>query len=341
LLLAALLSVSLLAGCAAPVTGVNSVGDIEKDPDNTGDTGAKISVVATVFPYYDFVRAIAGDRADITMLIPPGVEVHSYEPTPADIIAIGNCDLFIYTGGGLEVWAGAILESVSNKDMRILSLADGTELKPEHVHEHADRDRRAGHDGEVGDKSDHKGHPDDEDHFHEYDPHIWTSPVNASIMADMILEALCIIDPDNRDHFTANADKLKAGLEELDEKFREIVANAKRREIYIADRFAMRYFADEYGLDYHAAFDSCSSETEPSAAVITEMADQIKKENIRFIYHGELTAPQIARTLSNETGAELLLLHSCHNVSKEEFEDGATYISLMEQNAENLEKGLN
>jgi len=314
------------SGCSAADTGKKEI----KSPVNNGGNDAQetgISIVATLFPHYDFARAVVGDRAGVAMLLPPGVESHSYEPTPADIISINNCDLFIYTGADMEAWAETILKGASNENMHVLSLADGIPLMSEH--------------DEHGDESDHDPAGEHEIHLHEYDPHIWTSPKIAKLLVDKILASLCEIDPDNRAYYTENAEKYKAELDKLDDEFRSIVNGAKQKEIFIGDRFALRYFTEEYGLEYHSAFDSCSAETEPSAAALADMIDQMKAKHIRVIYHGELTDPKVARTLSRETGAEMLLLHSCHNVTKEEFDSGVTYLSLMRQNAENLRKGLN
>jgi len=326
---------ALTAGCSAPKNGTYSNGGTGGDSsDNAQKT--RISIITTLFPHYDFARAIAGDRAEVSMLLSPGVESHSYEPTPADIIAINRSDLFIYTGADMEAWADTILKSVSSEDLHVLSLADGIPLEPEHD-DHGAEPEHTEKDGEE----EHTDHDSDESHLHEYDPHIWTSPVIAKILADKILASLCEIDPDNKDYYTENADRYKEELDKLDDEFRSIVDGAKRKEIFIGDRFALRYFSEEYGLTCYSAYDSCSVETEPSAAALADMIDQMKEKQIPVIYYGELTDPRVARSLSRETGAEMLLLHSCHNVTKEEFESGVTYLSLMKQNAENLRKGLN
>lgn len=321
----------------------------------------KLNIIATLFPHYDFTREIVGDRANITLLLPPGVESHSYEPTPADIIVINRADLFIYTGASMENWAGSILEGISNENIHVLGLADKISLyaienSEYHEHDHDydhrhDQEHVYSYDNEHDQDHDNFSHSHDHDrnhegsnsstvHFHEYDPHIWTSPVIAGIMVDEILSAVCELDPDNAKFYTENANSYKEKLEALDNEFRNIVSNSPRREIYVGDRFALLYFAEEYGLGYHAAFDSCSDETEPSADVIANMIDQIIEKQVPVIYYAELSDPKIARLLSEETGAEMLLLHSCHNVTKEEFDKGVTYIDLMSQNAENLRKGL-
>lgn len=301
-----------LAGCSTP----------NSNPTQNPDS-AKISIVTTLFPHYDFARQVAGEKADITLLLPPGTESHAYEPSPADIITINQSDLFIYTGENMEVWADSIIKGVWNDSVTILDVSQGVQLKgPEDNHE--------GH-----------GHAEDEDvHIHEFDPHIWTSPVIAKAMVQSIADSLSAIDPDNADYYSGNAEAYLKELNKLDGTFRQVIAEGARDEIFFGGRFALLYFVEEYGLSYEAAFDSCSAETEPSAAVIAHMIDEINENNVKYLFHEELTDPRVARSIASETGSELLLFHSVHNLSKDEFESGETYLSLMYMNAENLAKGL-
>ncbi len=295
----ALLIVLLLAGCAQ-----NQAGGAASEKEK----GGKLQIVATLFPQYDFARQIAGDKAEVILLLPPGVESHSFEPTPSDIIKINRSDLFIYTGEAMEIWSGRIIDGMKSagSESLVLNVSQGIEL--------AD-------DGVV-------------------DPHIWTDPVNAEAMAANILEALCSLDPVNADYYRANAADFSAALSDLDAEFRTIVDNGKRDKIIFGSRFALHYFVKRYGLTAESAFDSCSSETEPSVRAVAELIEKIKKEGIPVIYYAELEDPKIARAISAETGAKQLLFHSCHNVTKEELEEGATYLSLMKQNAEHLKEGL-
>lgn len=292
--------------------------------NNSTEDNGKISIVATLFPQYDFAREIAGDKADVKLLLPPGVESHSFEPTPADIVMIDKCDLFVYTGEYMEGWANDIVENISNKDA-VLDVSKGIDLcEEEEEHNHSEDEEH-----------------DDHDHDHGgYDPHIWTSPVNAEKMVQNITDSLCLIDSENADYYKENAEKYISQLDEIDSEFKEIVANAKRKKMYFGGKFAMYYFTREYGLDYVSAYDSCSGETEPSAKVLAEMIDEMNNEKIPVVYYEELTDPKVARTISQETGAEPLLFHTCHNVTAEDLENGVSYISLMKQNEENLKKGL-
>lgn len=293
----------LLAGCGAQLL----------PPENE-----RIEVVATLFPQYDFARQIAGARADVTLLLPPGVESHAYEPTPADIIRINQADVFLYTGAYMEPWAQKLIEGLDG-DVQVVDVSAHVPLEEE-SHDHEGHD----HDGHGG-----------------FDPHIWTNPQNAKVMVDNIAAALSAADPAGSGLFMTNAADYKAQLDELDETIMEIVGMSEHREIVFGGRFAMRYFAEHYGLAWSAAFDSCSGETEPSVRAVAQIIDNIQKNRIPVIYYEELTDPKVARAIARESGAQPLLLHSCHNVSKDELAAGATYLSLMEQNAENLKRGLN
>lgn len=291
------------------------------DSSGFSDDSGKIKISATLFPQYDFARQIAGDKAEITLILPSGMDSHSYEPTPADIININKSDLFIYTGEYLESWANDIVGDIDTDKTHVLDVSSGIQLvKEEDEHHHDDED--------------------EEGHHHEYDPHIWTSPVIAMQMADNITEALCETDSVNSDYYKQNAENYKKQLQELDSEFKEIVADGKRNTIYFGGKFALYYFTQEYGLDYVSAFDSCSGETEPSAKVMSEMISSIKENNIPVIYYEEIAEPTVANMIADETGAKPLLFHSCHNVTPEDFRNGVTYIDLMKQNAVNLREGL-
>ena len=275
--------------------------------------GNKLKIIATLFPQYDFARVIAGDKAEVAMLLPTGADSHSYDPTPADIVNFNKADLFIYTGSEMEPWADKMVKSATD-NVRVLDVSDEIELCGEHSHD---------------------------DHSHLSDPHIWTSPKNAVKMVDNILKALCEIDSDNKEYYTKNAEAYKAKLNELDESFRSIVNNGKRKMMLFAGRFAMHYFAEEYGIEHVAAVDACTSDAQASTKSVAMIIDTVKSENIPVVYYEELADPKVAKMIADETGCKILLFHSCHNISIKEKESGATYLSLMQQNAENLKKGLN
>ena len=278
------------------------------------ETG-KLKIVTTLFPQYDFTRQIVGDKANVTLLLQPGIEAHSFDPSPSDVVDINECDLFIYTGEYMETWANDILSSLES-DVSVLNVSEGILMSAvEEEHEH-------------------------EEDVHEYDPHIWTSPKNAIKMVENILDTLVEMDPENKDYYTENANLYLAELKQLDTNIREVVEKADIKTIFFGGKFAMYYFAQEYGLDYIAAFDSCTSETEPSAKLVARIVDAVKEQNAPEVYYEELSNHKAADTICTETGAKPLLLHSCHNISKDEYKLGVTYLSLMKQNLENLKEGL-
>jgi zinc transport system substrate-binding protein len=288
----------------------------------------KINVTVALFASYDFVREIAGDRVNLALLLPPGAESHSFEPTPRDIIAIQNSDVFIYTGGESDVWVERILESMDTGKMAILSLMECVDVVEEEIVEGLEEEEEdpllaLGIELEP-----------------EYDEHVWTSPVNAVLIVRAITDMLCEVDGENAAYYRQNSDEYTAKLNELDAAFREVVASAQRKTIVFGDRFPFRYFADAYGLSYYAAFPGCSTETEPSAATVAFLMDKIKNEGIPVVFHIELSNERMADAISEETGAKKLLLHACHNISKTDFEKGVSYLDLMNKNVENLKEAL-
>ncbi|MBS5344374.1 MAG: zinc ABC transporter substrate-binding protein [Clostridium sp.] len=313
-------TVGILAGCSS--ANSNNSTNTEHDPN-------KITIVATLFPQYDFARQIAGDKANIELILPPGVESHTFDPSPSDIITIHNADVFLYTGSNMETWADNIIESLP-ESVHVLNVSKDIPLlkSPSGGHNHAEDDHT------------HTSEELHADELNQYDPHIWTSPVNAKIMVQNILQILCEADPDNAEYYTKNANDYLSQLDQLDQEIRTVVANGSRKEVVFGSRFALFYFTHEYGLEYKSAFDSCSTEAEPSAKTVSELITEVKEKQIPVIYYEELTDPKISRSISEETGAEMLLFHSCHNLSKADFENGETYLSLMKQNVENLKKGL-
>ncbi|MGI6722348.1 MAG: metal ABC transporter substrate-binding protein [Anaerovoracaceae bacterium] len=290
----------------------------------------KISVLTTIFPQYDFTRQIAGDQAEVTMLLKPGAESHSYEPTPRDIKRIQNCDLFIYNGGENDVWVDDILKSMGDKKPETLRLVDCVPTVDEELVE--------GMEPEQEEKDD-SGHSEEQEA--EKDEHVWTSPKNAIRIMDKITDILCRKDEKNAAAYKENSAAYKEQLQKLDTSFRNIVADAKRRTILFGDRFPFRYFADEYGLKYYAAFTGCSSDTEASAATVAFLTDKVKKEHLPVVFTIELSNGRIADSICEATGAKKMTLYSCHNVTAKQMKDGATYLSMMKKNADSLRQALN
>lgn len=290
----------------------------------------KIKIVTTLFPQYDFAKQIAKDKAEVTLLLPPGTESHTYDPTPKDIIKINSSDVFLYTGKYMESWVEKLISGLDNKNLLIKDLSDGISLlKSENDHDH---------DSEEHDE-DHHDHK--HEHEHEYDPHFWLDLNLAAKMVDNIKDILCQKDPLNKEFYTKNANEYKEKLKLLDEEIINTVKDSKRKSIVFAGRFAHLYFIKRYNLDYIAAFDNCSSESEPSVKKITEIINFIKENKIPVVYYEELSEPKIANSISEATGVKSLKFGTIHNISKDQFDKGVTYLDLMRENLENLKQGLN
>lgn len=308
-LTAALLSLALLFTATA-CSSKNS------ESENKPDSG-KISIVSTIFPPYDFAKHIAGENAELKILLPPGNESHTYEPSPSDIIAIQECDVFLYIGGENEQWAEKLLGNADSSEVKAVKLIDTVDL----IYED---------EGEEKSGTEHEGH------HHEYDQHIWTSPANSILMLDAICDAICEADSENAEKYKANRDSYKAEITALQSDIKSAADSAANKTVIFADRFPFRYFADEFGLECYAAFNSCSDESEPSAVAVTSLIEKIKSQSIPVVYYLEFSSKKVADTLCSQTGAQALMLHSCHNVSKEDLDNGETYVSLMRKNLENL-----
>lgn len=317
------------AALALLLTGCSGSKDSNGGADDSSD---KLRAVATIFPQYDFLREIGGDHLDLTMLLQPGAESHSFEPTPADMIKVSDCDLFVYVGGDSDAWVETILESVDTSKKEIVTLMDCVETVAEETvegmqtHEHEDDDEDSDHDDE------------DEE---EQDEHVWTSPRNAILIVEKLRDALIELDPANKADYTVNADNYIARLQKLDASFAETVSTAKRHTIILGDRFPFRYLADAYDLDYYAAFPGCAAEAEASAQTIAFLVDKVQEEQFPVVFTIELSNGKMADSICEATGAKKRLLHSCHNVTKQDFDHHATYLSLMEQNVEVLKEALN
>lgn len=289
----------------------------------------RLSIVATIFPAYDFSREICGGRADIKMLLRPGAESHSYEPTPQDIIAIQNCDIFIYVGGESDEWVNDILSSIDLSDIEVIPMMECVDAVEEDITEGMEVHRSA----EDEEKSD--------TYEPEYDEHVWTSPVNAAKITETICNATAQKDLPNAQYYRERAEEYVNKLNNLDKEFRQIADNSKRRVIVFGDRFPCRYFADEYGLKYYAAFPGCSAETEASARTIAFLIDKVNDEGIPIVLYPELSNMKVAKTICESTSAKCMQFSSCHNVTADEFESGVSYLSLMTDNAKVLKEALN
>jgi zinc transport system substrate-binding protein len=282
----------------------------------------KIQVVASNFASYDFLRAIIGDNdnVELTYLLGPGKDAHSYDPTAGDLITIQNADLLVYVGGEMEKWVDKVLDSLDNDDKKVICIADDIETIEEQKVDGAETD--------------------EEEEEGAFDEHIWTSPVNAIIMVNSLEKAMEEIDSANSNTYKTNAEKYIAQIKEVDSEIQEVVDNKVRDRLIFADKMPMQYFMNYYNLKVSAAFSGCSTETEPSASTIAYLENKVKEENIPVILYIELNTGKVAQTIADETGAEALQIQTLHNVSKKDFDNGETWVSLMTRNIDILRKAL-
>ena len=297
----------------------------------------KLQVMASTFPYYDFARTIGGAHIEPSLLVAPGREVHSFEPTPLDVVRLSKCDVFLYNGGESELWVTEILESAGENIAVTAAMMEYAPLLAEKfvegmetsVHHHH-------HEGKGEEYHDH-------DHDHEelaYDEHVWTSPVVAQDLCRAICDALCAADPAHSEDYEANLAAYLVELQALDEAFRDVVEGGNRTTLVFGDRFPLQYFCAEYGLTYSAAFHGCAGDTEPSLGTMKYLIDKVAAEHLPVVYTIELSSQKIAKAIAETTNARVLTFHSCQTVSRQEFDNGATYLSLMWDNVEALKEGL-
>lgn len=284
----------------------------------------KISIVTTLFPLYDFVKNIGGEKVEVILLLSPGVDAHNFEPKPSDILTIIKANIFIYTGKYMEPWVEKFIVKLDSSKIKIIDASENIVLLQK-------KDFSL-----EGKCSNHK-------HFHdhalEYDPHIWLDFDNAKKIVDDITKALVELDFDNSDFYKNNAKKYKNRLTYLDNLYKDRLFKCSKKEIIYGGHYAFGYLAKRYGLRYIAS-QGFSQDSEPSALKLIEMIKEMKDKKIKYIFYEELSSPKIAETIANETNAELLLLNSVHNISKLDYENNVSYISIMEKNLQNLCIGL-
>jgi zinc transport system substrate-binding protein len=344
----------------------SSIDNNKSTATESTDTINKLQIVTSLYPQYDFVKAIAKDKAEVTLLLPPGVESHSFEPTPKDITIVKNANIFIYTNDYMEPWAEKVLEAANSAQLLAINASAGIDFmdgeeehhdEEEHAdedehhdeEEHADEDEH--HDEEEhADEDEHhdeeehadeEEHHDEDEHNHgEKDPHVWLDPVLAITMVDNITDGLIKADPENADFYRENAEALKKELQQLDKDFEAAFEKVTHRTIMFGGHFAFGYFAKRYDLSVVSPYEGFAPNAEPSPRKITELIDQVKETGIKTIFYEELVNPKVAEVISKEAGANMLLLHGVHNVSKDEVENGITYIEIMRGNLERLKEGL-
>ena len=294
--------------------------DIETD-------SSKIQVVATIFPNYDFAKKIGGDKADVTLLLASGVESHTYEPSPKDMIKIEESDIFIYTGDEFEAWAKNILDSITNPievvdTSKNINLINIEEFEEKNINSEI-----------INDEESHRLDHEES----SFDSHIWLNPKNAITMIDDCVQAFCKVDPKNSNYYKKNAEKYKIEILELDSKFEKLVENSKTKELAFAGEFAYTYFIERYNLKFISVYNNCGEGQEPSIAKIKSVIDYINNHHLPVVFYEELSEGTVAKMIDNETSAKSLVFYSLHNADTEK----DSYISLMKENYKVLEEALN
>ena len=326
LLLALFVLVGALAGCG------------KRNDTNKTD---KLSIVTTIFPEYDWVREILGDKADnaeITMLLDNGVDLHSYQPTADDIVKISDCDLFVYVGGESDGWVEDALRNAANRNMKVINLLEvlGDSVKTEEIVEGMQ---------EEHEHEDAHAHDDAEEHEHEEeaDEHVWLSLKNAKMLVRVISKALQELDPDNKDIYAANADAYVKKLSALDADYQAAVDAASNKTILFGDRFPFRYLVDDYGLRYYAAFVGCSAETEAGFETISFLAKRVDEWKLPCVLTIEGAQHKIAETIVQNTttkNQKVLTMDSMQSTTTQDVKNGTTYLSVMEKNLSVLKEAL-
>ncbi|MDD2899108.1 MAG: zinc ABC transporter substrate-binding protein [Desulfuromonadaceae bacterium] len=293
-----------------------------KKTDDTPTAG--LQVITTLFPLYDFARTIAGNKAQVTMLLPPGVEPHTFEPKPEDMIRISHAGLFIYTSAYMEPWAAKVIAGINNRALRVVNAGD-----------HVNYQER------TGDKE--HGHGQKEDAGHDdatrMDPHVWLDFTNAARMVDSILAGFVAADPANGSEYRQNAEGLKTRLFELDHRYKQQLTDCATRTLLHGGHFTFGYLAHRYGLEYHA-LSGISSDAEPSAERMIALVREVKSSGVTYLFAEELLSPRLTEALAQESGVGVLMLHGAHNLSRDDMSRNVTFFDLMDRNLMQLQKGL-
>ncbi len=277
----------------------------------------KIKVITSIFPVYDLSRQVGGELCDVSMLIPPGIEAHSYEPTPKQIAGLGKCDLLIYTNPYMEPWIAKAARGAGVKSEDLVNSCENVALLS----------------GTNDEEADHHGHGGK-------DPHAWLDIENAAKMTETIASAFERKDPANALQYRRNAKLYIKALLDFDSAAKKSISGFRKKKFYFAGHFAYGYFVNRYGLSYTSPFKGFSPDAEPTPKALAKMSEQIKKDGTTIIYREELLSSRLADALASEGGLTVLELSAAHNVSKKELEKGVTFLSILSNNLNNLERGL-
>lgn len=287
-------------------------------------------IITTIFPAYDFARQVFGDAAEVKMLLKPGQESHSYDPSAKDIVEITGCDLFVYNGGESDQWVESVLQAAP--DINTFRMTDAVSLLDEEISE--------GMQAEEHDHDEHDHDDDHDDHDEEYDEHVWTSPDNAAAIVRALGIKAMELFPDSAADIATNTEVYATQIDNVDEQLRQLLDGEKRYFIF-GDRFPLLYFFKHYGLNYYAAFPGCGSETEPSAQTMTFLLDKLEQPDaVKAVFCIELSGRKLADVLAEDSGLNVVEFHTCHNISADDLAAGETYVSLMLRNKQALERVL-
>lgn len=311
------------------LTGCGTGSSPETDSNQNGQQEDRLQVVTTIFPYYDFARQVAGEYADVSLIVPAGMDTHSFEPTAADMVALGKADVLIYNGGEMEQWVAQVIEAADNRELLADEMMSHVDTFEEEIVEGMEEEHE------------HSAEESHEEETAEQDEHIWTSPANACKLVEQIADDLSEADAGNSEIYQKNAEEYIKKIQAVDEEFRKIVEESERRYLVFGDRFPLRYFVEEYELEYSAAFAGCSADTEPSADTIAYLTDKVKEEHLPVVLKIELTSARVAEAIAEASGAKVETFYTCHNVTEEQLRTGESYVSLMQKNAETLKEALN
>nr|WP_296961380.1 metal ABC transporter substrate-binding protein [uncultured Mediterraneibacter sp.] len=325
-----LVTIMIILGVSAcgQKNSANTTTEVKKSDDS------KIKVVTTIFPEYDWVKSIVGEdnsNVELTMLLDNGVDLHSYQPTAADIMKISDGDLFIYVGGESDSWVDGALKEAVNKNMKVINLLDvlGNTVKEEEVKEGMEAEEE-----EEGEESEEEP---------EYDEHVWLSLKNAKVLCKAIADNLSEIDPENKDVYIQNEKDYAAKLDALDQEYQTTVDASTQKTLLFGDRFPFRYLVDDYGLDYYAAFVGCSAETEASFETIKFLSEKVDELGLKNVMTIEKSDQKIAKTIIENTkdkDQNILTLDSMQSTTFDDVKNGTTYLSVMEKNLEILKEAL-
>ena len=326
-LMAGAIALSIFVGCGNTET-------TNKNETEAGSNEKTVSVVTTIFPEYDWVKEIVGDdsNVEVTLLLDNGVDLHSYQPTADDIMKISTCDVFVYVGGESDEWVEDALGEATNKNMQVINLLDflGENVKEEEIVEGMEAEEE-------------EENHEEEDEEVELDEHVWLSLKNSQILVSNIAQVLSEVDSANKDRYKKNADSYNSKLAELDNEYKEVINAATNKNVLFGDRFPFRYLVDDYNLNYYAAFVGCSAETEASFETIKFLSDKVDELGLSAVMVIENSDKKIAQTIienTNSKNAKILTMDSMQSTTYQDVEDGASYLTIMEQNLKVLEEGL-